>query len=136
MARALPKSTGRDLFNLDWLQQHVRQFSRISAVDVQATLCAFSAQSIADMLLRCSTQLTTLYVCGGGANNRHLCQLLAQALPGIAVDNTTSLGVAPDQVEGLAFAWLAYRHVHAENGNLPHVTGAQGGRILGACYPA
>ena len=136
LARPLPKSTGRDLFNLDWLQQHVRHFSRISAVDVQATLCAFTAQSIADMLLRCSTQLTALYVCGGGANNRHLCQLLAQALPGITVDSTASLGVAPAQVEGLAFAWLAYRHVHAENGNLPHVTGARGGRILGACYPA
>ena len=136
LAQAIPKSTGRDLFHLDWLQRQVRHFPGMSAVDVQATLCAFTAHSIAQMLLRCSTRLSALYVCGGGANNRHLCQLLAQALPGIAVDSTASLGIAPDQVEGLAFAWLAYRHVQANTGNLAQVTGAKGPRILGACYPA
>ncbi|MEN9866118.1 MAG: hypothetical protein RL748_1708 [Pseudomonadota bacterium] len=143
-AQGLPKSTGRDLFHLSWLAQHLQGFPALPPADVQATLCALTANSIAQMLLRCSDQLAqplaALYVCGGGAYNQHLCQLLqqvlAQTLPQISVSSTTRLGVAPDQVEALAFAWLAYRHVQGQSANLPQVTGASGLRLLGACYPA
>jgi anhydro-N-acetylmuramic acid kinase len=61
---------------------------------------------------------------------------LAALLPGVAVDSTAAAGVPPEQVEALAFAWLAQRFVQRLPGNLPAVTGARGPRVLGALYPA
>ena len=136
LALPLPKSTGRDLFHMTWLEQQLALHPGIAAQDVQATLSAFTAMSIAHMLGRCAQDVRALYVCGGGAYNRHLLQQLAQALPGVEIASSASLGVAPDQVEALAFAWLARQHVLRQTANLPVVTGAKGLRILGACYPA
>lgn len=136
LALPLPKSTGRDLFHMTWLEQQLALHPGIAAQDVQATLSAFTATSIAHMLGRCAQDLQALYVCGGGAYNRHLLQQLAQALPGVDIASSAALGVAPDQVEALAFAWLARQHVLRLPANLPVVTGAKGLRILGACYPA
>jgi anhydro-N-acetylmuramic acid kinase len=149
LARAAPKSTGRDLFHMDWLRQQLAQHPNLPAADVQATLTAFTARSIADMLLRSSSGNSSgnsssnsissgwqaLYVCGGGAYNGFLLRLLGDALPGVQIASSAELGVAPDQVEALAFAWLARCHVLRQSGNLPAVTGAAGERILGACYP-
>lgn len=135
LARPMPKSTGRDLFHMAWLGQQLARHPGLAANDVQATLAALTARSIADMLLRNSRDLAALYVCGGGAWNGLLMRLLGEALPGVAIANSGALGVAPDQVEALAFAWLARCHVLRQPGNLPLVTGALGERILGACYP-
>jgi anhydro-N-acetylmuramic acid kinase len=78
-----------------------------------------------------------VYVCGGGASNGTLMRALAAALGGnTPVASTAALGVAPNRVEALAFAWLGYRFHKREAGNLPAVTGARGPRILGALYPA
>ena len=136
LALPAPKSTGRDLFHMTWLEQQLALHPGIAAQDVQATLAALTATSIAHMLERTAPDLCALYVCGGGAYNRHLLQQLAQALPGLTIAPSSALGVEPDQVEALAFAWLARQHVLRQNANLPAVTGAQGLRILGACYPA
>ena len=81
--------------------------------------------------------MDAVYVCGGGAYNGTLLRALAAALGGkCAVESTAALGVAPNRVEALAFAWLGYRFTQREAGNLPAVTGAKGPRILGALYPA
>jgi anhydro-N-acetylmuramic acid kinase len=77
-----------------------------------------------------------LLVCGGGAFNRHLMQRLSALLPGVAISSTATQGVPPDQVEALAFAWLAHAYTQRLPGNLPAVTGARGPRVLGAWYPA
>ena len=53
----------------------------------------------------------------------------------VQVASTAVLGVAPNRVEALAFAWLAWRFTRREPGNLAAVTGAKGERILGALYP-
>jgi anhydro-N-acetylmuramic acid kinase len=54
----------------------------------------------------------------------------------VKLRNSSELGVAPDQVEALAFAWLAQAFLQRRPGNLPAVTGARGPRVLGALYPA
>jgi anhydro-N-acetylmuramic acid kinase len=77
-----------------------------------------------------------LLVCGGGAFNAHLMSRIAAHLAGVEVDSTGSAGVPPDQVEAIAFAWLARAFVERRPGNLPSVTGARGPRLLGALYPA
>jgi anhydro-N-acetylmuramic acid kinase len=78
-----------------------------------------------------------LLVCGGGAFNAHLMERLA-ALPSgrTKVQSTDAAGISPDQVEALAFAWLAREHLARRPGNLPGATGARGPRVLGALYPA
>jgi anhydro-N-acetylmuramic acid kinase len=74
-------------------------------------------------------------VCGGGARNRLLLSRLAALLPGRRVATTAALGIEPEHVEALAFAWLARQALLHRAGNLPAVTGARGPRVLGAIYP-
>ena len=131
-----PKSTGRDLFNPEWLETHLQGFADVEAVDVQATLTELTASSCAADLLRYASDSKTLIVCGGGAFNTHLMQRLAALLPGVAVSTSDAHGLPPLQVEAAAFAWLAWRTLERAPGNLPSVTGAQGPRVLGAIYPA
>lgn len=136
-----PKSTGRDLFHADWLDSRLQDFAigsnaTLSPADVQATLVAFTARTVADAVHRHAGERGELYVCGGGAANPVLMQALADCLPGFAAQPTDVLGVPAQQVEALAFAWLAHAHVQGLPGNLPAVTGARGPRILGAYYPA
>ncbi|PRC91565.1 anhydro-N-acetylmuramic acid kinase [Solimicrobium silvestre] len=136
---APPKSTGRDLFHLDWLNQKLSLFSEVSAVDVQATLCAFTAHSLADAITTYAPDVQSAYICGGGAYNATLMAVIESALnshsTSVNVQSTEVLGVSPNHVEALAFAWLAYRHTEGLAGNLAEVTGAAGERILGALYP-
>lgn len=133
-----PKSTGRDLFHAAWLDALLAVHgSGIVPADVQATLTALTARTIADAILADGGKADAVYVCGGGAYNGTLLRELAAALGGgTAVESTAVLGVAPNRVEALAFAWLGYRFMQREAGNLPAVTGAAGPRILGALYPA
>jgi anhydro-N-acetylmuramic acid kinase len=132
-----PKSTGRDLFHMDWLDARLAEAGAVSPQNVQATLTALTAHTIAEAILGRSGKVDAVYVCGGGAYNAALLRALAQALGGtIPVESTATLGVAPNRVEALAFAWLGYRFHQREAGNLPAVTGAKGPRILGALYPA
>jgi len=134
-ALAAPKSTGRDLFHAGWLAGKLAAFAPIAAADVQATLTELTASSLAHAIAQYGAEAQTVYVCGGGAHNASLMGRLAQALPGKTVTSTQALGVAPGQVEALAFAWLAWRFTQRRPGNLPAVTGARGLRILGALYP-
>ena len=139
-AKAPPKSTGRDDFHLNWLQEKLGDVNH-SIEDVQATLLHLSAHSALEALVRHAPQTQKLIVCGGGARNQALMNLLkvkAQHFFKEPLEITTSdsVGIDPQLVEGLAFAWLAWAHKEKRPANLPAVTGAKGPRILGACYPA
>ena len=131
-----PKSTGRDLFEPDWLAARLARCPGLAPVDVQATLLALTVQSVVQALRRHAPATRMLRVCGGGAFNGCLMRALAAAMPGVDVRDTGADGVAPAHVEALAFAWLAQAFVEQRPGNLPAVTGAAGPRVLGALYPA
>ncbi|HEY4542270.1 MAG TPA: anhydro-N-acetylmuramic acid kinase [Noviherbaspirillum sp.] len=135
-----PKSTGRDLFHAAWLEEKLRPYDQLAAADIQATLTAFTAASLGRAVRDYASDAEGIYVCGGGAYNRRLLELLAQELQHqdkpLPVHTTADLGVPPDQVEAFAFAWLAHRHLEHLPGNVCSVTGARGPRILGALYPA
>ena len=135
-ARQPPKSTGRDLFDATWLEQRLSS-SNQQPQDVMATLAELSARSVVDALRRHAPATREMLVCGGGAFNAHLMARLASRCgEGVVVRSTADAGVPPDQVEALAFAWLAQAFVDRRAGNLPAVTGAAGPRVLGALYPA
>jgi anhydro-N-acetylmuramic acid kinase len=134
-----PKSTGRDLFHAEWLDAKLALRPGLGAEDVQATLTRLTAVSIAHAIQAETREqpAQAVYVCGGGAYNGVLLRELADALGGgVPVESTDKLGVAPNRVEALAFAWLGYRFMRRQPGNLPAVTGAAGLRVLGALYPA
>lgn len=131
-----PKSTGREHFDAQWLSQHVESCSHdISPRDVQATLVELTARSVAEALANWGLTSGALYTCGGGTHNRFLCERLGSLLPRMRVQSTAALGVDPDHVEAMAFAWLARRTLQSLPGNLPAVTGARHPVILGGIYP-
>ncbi|MDE2275154.1 MAG: anhydro-N-acetylmuramic acid kinase [Burkholderiales bacterium] len=135
-ARRPPKSTGRDLFGAAWLDPRIGT-APPAPQDVMATLAELTAATVAHDLQREAPATTELFVCGGGAFNGHLLSRLRARLgPAVKVDTTAAAGLAPDQVEALAFAWLAASFVARRPGTLPAVTGARGARVLGALYPA
>jgi anhydro-N-acetylmuramic acid kinase len=132
-----PKSTGRELFNLPWLVHQLDQCdSAFTAQDVQATLAAFTVQTISQEIRQYqSGPEPALLVCGGGAQNPLLMHGLQQALPEWQVQSTSERGIDSDHMEAMAFAWLAQRRVHNRPSNLPEVTGARKAASLGVLYP-
>ncbi len=131
-----PKSTGRERFNLAWLQAQLAAFPTLTPVDVQATLLELTARSISNDIQHALPQAREVWVCGGGARNAHLMQRLQAYLPAAQVCATDARGLPADWIEAMAFAWLAHRCLEGLPGNCPAVTAAQGLRVLGAIYPA
>jgi anhydro-N-acetylmuramic acid kinase len=135
--KAPPKSTGRDLFNLDWLERHLKAWSATpAAVDVQATLAELTASTCAEQVLAFAPGVSRVMVCGGGALNTHVMRRLQALLPAVSVVSTAVGGLPPQQVEATAFAWLARKAIRRERLELESTTGARGARVLGAIYPA
>jgi anhydro-N-acetylmuramic acid kinase len=137
-ALAGPRSTGRDHFNLAWLEAHLDEVVVPAPEDVQRTLLALTVELI--VREAGNGRFDTVVICGGGAYNSTLMQVLGTALgrltPAPALATSADYGVAPEHVEALAFAWLGWAHLTGETGNLPAVTGAAGFRRLGTLAPA
>jgi len=133
-SRKPPKSSGRDYFNLDWLRRHLAGFGTLDPADVQATLLQLTVGSIATAVTGSAPAARELYICGGGVHNPLLVDGLRRSLPGVHSGSTAELGVDPDAVEAVTFAWLAKRRLDGEPGNLPAVTGAQRAVLLGGIY--
>jgi len=127
-----PKSTGREQFNLAWLERQL--VGELASEDIQATLAELTVASIAQAILLLPVKIGEIYVCGGGSHNRHLLTRLDALLPNIPVATTESLGLDPDWVEAVAFAWLAHQTLAGHAGNLPSVTGAHHPVLLGGIY--
>ncbi|MCT4703707.1 anhydro-N-acetylmuramic acid kinase [Enterobacteriaceae bacterium H20N1] len=134
-AAPAPKSTGREYFNLGWLERHLTAFPGLASEDIQATLTELTAVTISEQVLL-SGGCERLMVCGGGSRNPLLMARLAGLLPGTEVGSTDESGISGDDMEALAFAWLAYRTMSGLPGNLPSVTGASEASVLGAIFPA
>lgn len=130
-----PKSTGRDLFNPDWLQARLRGYADSRPEDIQATLTSLTARACIADVRRHAPDARSLIVCGGGALNLSLMKQLQAGLNDLQVVSSGVHGLPPLQVEAAAFAWLAYKHIGRETASLPGVTGARGARVLGALYP-
>lgn len=130
-----PKSTGREEFNLAWLEAELRRFAApLEAADVQATLLELTTQGVAHAVRETGLRGGELLVCGGGAFNVALWRRLEALLPTWQLRSTADFGLAPTWVEATAFAWLARQTLLGLPGNLPAVTGAAGPRILGAVH--
>lgn len=130
--QAPPKSTGRDWFNIKWLEQYLPP--NYKAEDVQRTLLELTTHSISMAVSQYCGSPDEIYLCGGGAHNSALLQRLRQSLHPVKIGLTNELAIDVSSVEATAFAWLARQTMHQATGSLPEVTGAKGARILGAIY--
>lgn len=131
-----PKSTGFEYFNLDWLNKTLGKDSALmpnnaeDIADIQSTLCDLTAVSIMRAINQYAGATDEIFICGGGAHNTELMKRL-QALTTCPVNTTEMLGVHPDWVEAMTFAWLAKQKVNVLPGNIPEVTGASHPTVLG-----
>jgi len=135
-SRSGPRTTGKEAFNLPWLESQLDAFAAIPPEDVQSTLVELTCTSIAGAIRHCPFAIQEVYVCGGGAHNTYLMERLAVHLIPLAVNSTAMVGMEPDWVEAATFAWLASRTLNGLAGNCPAVTGAAGPRILGGIFRA
>ncbi len=133
--QAPPKSTGRELFNHQWLIEQLERFNKpLAAEDIQATLLTLTARSICDAISEHQADIKDIFICGGGAQNIYLMEILQQLQPNINVSSTAEIGLDPQWVEAAAFAWLAQQTLKHLPGNLPTVTGAERACVLGGIY--
>ncbi len=131
-SQALPKSTGTEYFSPEWLNAFSPE--KYKPVDVQATLLDLSAQTIVKGIHQLGATQTNCYACGGGVHNQQLIGRLRSMLPGACVNSTVDLGLDPDYIEAIAFAWLARQTINGQPGNLPSVTSASTSTILGGVF--
>ncbi len=136
LAKTGPRSTGRETFHLDWLDECLAACGPLQPVDVQATLAEFTALTIARGIRDNGWAANEVYLCGGGAYNLDLVERIARLVAPAHLATTEALGIDPDWVEAAAFGWLAHRTLEGLAGNAPAVTGARGPRVLGGIYPA
>jgi len=130
---AAPKSTGFEYFNLEWLSAYID--NELSVADVQSTLCGLTVLSIIRAINQYAENTDEIFICGGGVHNKELMRRI-QSMTKSPVATTEELGVHPDWVEAMAFAWFAYQNVNQQSGNLPSVTGACKTVVLGKNTPA
>lgn len=129
-----PKSTGQDLFNLNWLNKKrllLPDYQLITANDVQNTLSQLTARSIAQAIENLGQTTRPIYLCGGGVHNTHLVEQLQTVLPQTSINSTASIGINPNWVEAIGFAWLGYCRLNDIPTNMPAVTGATSKVCLG-----
>lgn len=132
-SKAPPKSTGREYFNLKWLESHLD--NAIIPQDVQASLVELTARSIADAIFSAGLNTGSVWLCGGGTHNTFLIERLRANCKNLSAHSTDEIGIHPDWIEAVAFAWLAHQTMNGKPGNLPSVTGASSKSVLGAIYP-
>ena len=136
--RPYPKSTGRELFNGPWLEQKLKDFSNteeLTAEDIQATLLEFTVASIAQDIENILSP-DAIFVCGGGAHNKTFMDNLQYQFENCTVESTTVVGIDPDWVEAIAFAWMAQQTIDGKAIDTSAFTGATEPVILGGIYQA
>ncbi len=133
-----PKSTGREYFNLLWLERYLKQIDVLyHPVDIQATLLELTAQTMRSSLALSGPDPHIIALCGGGCHNKQLLERIRALCHPYPVTTTLELlAFPPDWIEAACFAWFAHNTLKGQPSNAPNVTGAKEPSILGALYPA
>ena len=132
-----PKSTGRELFSPEYLQQRRQEAEpyNLSDADWLATLTEFTVASIVDSYSRFLPALPDeVILAGGGSCNSYMKERLQSYLPNSQLLTSDDVGISSEFKEAIAFAILAYWRVNNFCGNLPAVTGAKKDALLGQIY--
>ena len=128
-----PKSTGKELFHLDYLIDYVGPVSSWNIADLMATLVELTVETVAIEVEK--FKLAKLYIAGGGSANPVMMARLQERLTHCQVLSMQVLGIDPRAKEGLMFALIGYLALNGQPGQIPSCTGANGERILGSLTP-
>jgi len=129
-----PKSTGREYFNQLWVQKHLGNMA-IDPIDIISTLTELTADCIVSSIRKIKNyDDCPIFLYGGGAHNKELCLRIIKKLPEIIIKSTSSLGVNPDFMESIGFAWLAEQRIKKRQFNLSTITGSKGLLTLGEIF--
>lgn len=131
-SQSIPKSTGREYFNSNWVQKNIS--TNIRPEDVQATLAELTAITIKTHVENFAVETQEIILCGGGVHNIYLVNRISKSLNNVPVLISSELGIDPDWIEAMTFAWLAKQHITQKPGNIPSVTGASAMTILGCSH--
>lgn len=129
-----PKSTHIDQFSIQWLDEVLASAARVNPQDVAATLVELTAVSVQQALQQSSVTVERVIACGGGCRNSLMMERIARRLGEVKLEVCDSYGISADWVEAVAFAWLARQTLGKRIGNVPSVTGARHGCILGGIF--
>ena len=132
--QAYPKSTGPDYFNLQWLREKVLSLSSVpKKEDIQASLLELTSELIHLELRKCLDSISKIYVCGGGIHNLFLIRTIEKKI-GKHILSSLELGVDPDLMEAICFAWLAKERLINNRFDLSEITGSKGQILLGEIW--
>jgi len=132
---APPKTTGRERFGMQFLDEHQARLDALSLEDGAATLVALTAASLALAIDASAAGASRVVVSGGGAKNPAILRELQRRLPGRRVESSDAMNVRADAKEAVAFAILGYETLRGRAANVPRATGATGQVVLGAIAP-
>ena len=138
LRRRPPKSTGREEFGAAFAEQLYRRTASegLTDADVAATVTAFTAKSIARAYRQFLPAMPDeVILCGGGAHNRTLVEMLQNELPEVKMLSTDDFGISIDAKEAVSFAILAWATIKGMPNNVPGATGAGQPVILGKIIP-
>ena len=139
LRRRPPKSTGREEFGADFAEQIYRRSKKkgLADIDIVTTVTAFTAQSIVRAYRQFLPALPDeMILCGGGAHNQTLVEMLHSELPEVKMLSTDDFGISVDAKEAVSFAILAWATIKGNTNNVPGATGAKGAVVLGKIVPA
>jgi anhydro-N-acetylmuramic acid kinase len=135
-SQSFPKSTGREIFGADYLDEVLQRFPLLAHEDGYATLTQFTVDTVAEACCQLLDPYPEdIILCGGGSANPEMVRRLKIALPASQVYSSTFFGVDPYSLEAQAFAWFAVRTFYGLPSSLPQATGAKEATILGALFP-
>ncbi|MFB9625247.1 anhydro-N-acetylmuramic acid kinase [Nonomuraea helvata] len=131
---AAPKSTGKELFHLGYVDGALGRAGReIADADLVATLTELTVRTVAGDVR--AAGVGALVVSGGGCRNPVIMDGLRAALPGVDVAPSDDYGAPSDDKEAIAFALIGWLTAHGLPGTVPGGTGARAARILGTLTP-
>ncbi|MEI6407102.1 MAG: anhydro-N-acetylmuramic acid kinase [Actinomycetes bacterium] len=132
-ALSYPKSTGKELFNHDYLKSWMARYPEVSMLDWIATLTILTATTIANEFNK--LDVSEVFVSGGGLHNKTLMAQLNSLTRNVKYLPYEDLGLSSDGKEAYLFALIGFLSMHNLPGNIPSSTGASGPRILGSLSP-
>lgn len=128
-----PKTTGRERYGIPMCREILSRYGltvgslaseRQRSADLIATITAFTARSITDAYERWLPGLDQIIICGGGARNPALLQMLAEHAAPLPVTTLEAHGFDSDAKEAMFFSLMAHDALAGLATNVPSATGA------------
>tara|TARA_Y100000389_G_scaffold200082_1_gene239787 strand:- start:3840 stop:4850 length:1011 start_codon:yes stop_codon:yes gene_type:complete len=128
-----PKSTGFELFNMNWIKQFLKKKSHISDIDILATLTYLTVITVSNDLNKYKNKPRSIFFYGGGAFNKLMVQGITD-LTKLRKVKSLRYGINEKNFEATAFSWLALMRINGVKFAKSSITGSKKSYYLGNIY--